>query len=117
MVDTAVLQLNLPSRTTAIFVCDSSGCTGSFDFIGRTGTSIAADFAWDQTNVQNGAIGGGAVALGKDELGEISRVMGELELDTTKSSGTIRLWGTGQDNFGGDVADVTFDLTGPVNKF
>lgn len=116
-VDTAQLQLNLPTRTTASFVCDTSGCSGSFDFLTRTGTSILADFAWDQTNILSGAVGGGSLALGKDELGSITRVTGELELDSTKSTGTIRMWGAGQDSFGGESASVTFDLTGPLQLY
>lgn len=116
-VDTALLRLNLPTRTTASFVCDNRGCSGSFDFLARTGTSVAADFAWDQTNLVSGGVGGGSIALGKDQLGAISRVTGELDLDTTKSTGTIRLWGAGEDALGGDVASVTFDLSGSLQPY
>ncbi len=99
------------------FVCDGSGCSGSFDFLARTGTSLAADFAWDQTKLVSGGVGGGSVALGKDRLGNITRVTGELDLDPTKSSGSIRLWGTGEDSYGGDFASVTFDLSGPIGPY
>lgn len=62
-------------------------------------------------------IGGGDLALGKNQLGSRSRVTGELGLDTAKSSGRVHLWGAGKDGFGGEVASVTFDLRGPVSPY
>ncbi len=116
-VDTAQIRLNLPARTTTSFVCDTAGCSGSFDFLARTGTSVEADVAWDQTNLQTSAVGGGSLALGRKKLGHLSRVTGELELDSTKTTGTIRIWGTGEDHFGGEAARVTFDLRGSVSRY
>ncbi len=117
-VDTAQIMLNLPTSTTVSFVCDSSGCSGAFDFVEDLGkTSVTADIAWDQTNLPKNRIGSGSLALGKDRLGSLSRVSGELELDATKSVGTVRIWGDGGDAFGGNVASVVFDLRGAVKLY
>ncbi len=46
----------------------------------------------------------------------MSRVIGELDFDTTMSVGTFRLIGSGEDHLGGETATATFDVTGSVSK-
>ena len=44
-------------------------------------------------------------------------VTGELDLDASMSTGTLRLHGSGSDSLGGDFASATFDVTGPVTRY
>ncbi len=58
----------------------------------------------------------GHIGLGADGLGAFTRVVGELDLDTTKSVGTLRLRREGQDAMGGAFASTRFDLTSAVSR-
>ena len=116
LVDFAALTLNRPSTTTVSFACDHVGCSGSFDFIERTGTLLGADLNFEQTNTITSAPGGGHVTLGTGGMGGFARVTGELELDSGKHAGTLRLRGTGRDAAGGAFASTTFDLTTAVGR-
>ncbi len=115
-VDFAQLSINRPTTTPASFACDESGCSGSFEFLARSGVTIAADLNFEQQHLPTATPGGGHLALGADGLGEFTRVIGELDLDTTKSTGTLRLRGEGRDAMGGEFASTTFDLTSAVSR-
>ena len=96
------------------FACDSGGCSGSFEFLARSGATIAADLNFEQQHLPTATPGGGHIGLGADGLGQFSRVIGELDLDATKSTGTLRLRGEGKDAMGGEFASTSFDLTPEV---
>jgi len=113
----ASLNLSVPFQTTTVtFSCDAQGCLGSFDFSSRVGTTLGMDMSWEQTKISTGSVGRGFLALGADGLGSLARVQGELDLDASKSTGTLRLHGSGSDNLGGEFASVRFDISGPVGK-
>ncbi len=107
--------------STVGFDCDShSGtCLGTFSFSRELGSAVDMNLSWDQTTLSSGSVGGGSVMLsnGTGGLGGVDVIDGELELDATKSVGTIRLTGTGADALGGSLASATFDPTGPVDRF
>ena len=65
------------------------------------------------------ALGGGSLLLanGGPGLGGVTRVLGELELNASMATGTLRLHGAGSDSLGGDIASATFDVTGPVTRY
>ena len=116
--DTALLSLQDLATTSVTFDCsDGARCVGSFDFSTRTGTSLDVLLHWDQTNLVSGSLGGGSLVLGRDGLASMSRVLGELDLDLAKASGTLRLRGSGSDSLGGDFANVDFDVAGPISTF
>ena len=110
------LDLSMRASTSVAFLCDSTGCSGGFDYASRKGTDLQMRLEWEQKNLSSGAVGGGTLALGKSGLASMSRVVGELDFDTAMSAGTIRLIGSGEDNLGGETATATFDVTGSVSK-
>lgn len=112
----AELSINRTATTPVSFACDSSGCSGSFEFLARSGVTIAADLNFEQQHLPTSTLGGGHIGLGADGLGAFTRVVGELDLDTTKSVGTLRLRGEGQDAMGGEFASTSFDLTSAVSR-
>lgn len=116
--DTALLSLQDLAATSVTFDCsDGVRCVGAFDFSTRTGTSLDVLLHWDQTNLVSGSLGGGSLRLGRDGLASMSRVLGELDLDLTKASGTLRLRGGGSDSLGGDFASIDFDIAGKISTF
>jgi len=113
----AALKLSVPFQTTTVtFSCDAQGCLGSFDFSSRVGTTLGMDMSWEQTKISTGAVGKGRLELGPNGLASLAQVQGELDLDASKSSGTLRLHGSGSDKLGGEFASVRFDISGPVGK-
>ncbi|MGH1347543.1 MAG: hypothetical protein ACRBN8_38660 [Nannocystales bacterium] len=112
----AQLSFNRTTTAPVSFACDASGCSGSFEFLARSGTTIAADLNFEQKHLSTGTPGGGYIGLGADGLGQFTRVIGELDLDTTKSTGTLWLRGEGKDAMGGEFASTTFDLTSAVSR-
>ena len=118
-VDGAVLDLAATQTTTATFSCTLGSCFGTFEFSSKIGNPISMNFSWDQTTTPTGSIGGGSLLLsnGPNGLGGLNKLRGELDLDGIMSQGTLRLYGSGSDNFGGDFASASFDLTGPVGRY
>jgi len=116
--DTAVLSLQHVGKAPVTFDCSSgTSCVGSFDFSTRTGTSLDVLLQWDQTNLVTGSLGGGSLLLGENGLGSMGRVLGELQLDSSKEHGTLRLRGGGSDGFGGSFASIDFDVAGPISPY
>lgn len=117
-IDTAMLSLEEVGKASVTFDCsDGLSCIGSFDFSTRSGTSPDVLLEWDQTNLSTGSLGGGSLLLGENGLANMGRVLGELDLDASKQSGTLRLRGSGSDSFGGTFASIDFDVAGPISGY
>ena len=118
-VDGATLDLAAPESTKATFNCNSSSCFGTFEFSKKIKNPISLNLSWDQTTTSTGTIGGGSILLsnGRNGYGGVKKMTGQLDLDASMISGTLRLIGQGSDSFGGDFASATFDVTGPVGRY
>jgi hypothetical protein len=117
-VDEAALSLAFPQTTTVDFVCGRSECSGTFEFAATAATAIDMNLEWRQKTLSSGAPGGGGLLLshGPGGLGGVTTLHGTLDLDVSKSSGTLTLTGSGSDQFGGDLASTTFTVSGPVER-
>jgi hypothetical protein len=111
------LDLNARVAATASFgACRHGQCKGTFEMSNRNGNPIGINLFWTQRNTQTSSIDEGAIHLGNGvgALGGVEALTGELTLDTSGSTGTLRLVGGGADALGGDFATADFDLLGSV---
>lgn len=117
-VDTAVMHLASPQETKVAFKCDRSSCIGTFEFGVGIGNPLEMNLSWDQTTIATQSVGGGSMLLsnGPAGLGGLETVYGELEMDTARTNGSLRLMIKGADNLGGSFASIVIDATGPIAR-
>jgi hypothetical protein len=111
------LTLNARVAATVDFsACTSEGCFGTFEFSETLGNPVGVNLFWLQENTQTNSIDKGAIHLsnGSGGLGGLDSLSGSVLLDSSGATGELRLVGSGRDSFGGEWAEVGFDIVGDV---